>query len=82
MSLQYITDAKGIHTAVLIPIQEWEILKNRYSDLAELEKNNNKPPLKLSELAGKLSYETAEEMLNYVAESRKEWDDREQKQGL
>ncbi len=82
MSLQYITDAKGIHTAVLIPIREWEKLKNRYSDLAELEKNNNTPPLKLSELAGKLSYETAEEMLNYVAESRKEWDDREQKQGL
>jgi len=74
MSLQYITDSTGIHTAVLIPIQEWEMMKNRHSDLEELEKNNNKPPLKLSELAGKLSYETAEEMLNFVAESRKEWE--------
>ena len=74
MSLQYITDSTGIHTAVLIPIQEWEMMKNRHSDLEELEKKNNKPPLKLSELAGKLSYDTAEEMLNYVAESRKEWD--------
>ena len=26
MSLQYITDAKGVNTAVLIPIQEWEML--------------------------------------------------------
>ena len=82
MSLQYITDATGVHTAVLIPIKEWELLKNRHSDLKDLEKNDQKPPIKLSELAGKLSYETAEEMLNFVAESRKEWDDREQKQGL
>ena len=74
MSLQYITDAKGVHTAVLIPIQEWELLKNKHSDLKELEKNENKQPVKLSELAGKLSYETAEQMLILVAESRKGWE--------
>ena len=82
MSLQYITDAKGVNTAVLIPIQEWEMLKNKHSDLKELEKVADKLPVKLSELAGTISYETAEEMLNFVGESRKEWDEREQKQGL
>jgi len=35
---------------------------------------------KLSDLAGTLSKETAKAMLEYVVESRKEWDERLKKQ--
>ena len=80
MPIQYITDNKGTHTAVLIPINEWELLALKHSDLKDLETTAAKPTIKLSELAGKLSYQTAEEMLNYVAEGRNEWDDRLKKQ--
>ena len=38
------------------------------------------PKMKLSELAGKLSHQTAEDMQKYVAESRNEWEDRLNKQ--
>ncbi|OQX75925.1 MAG: hypothetical protein B6D61_09560 [Bacteroidetes bacterium 4484_249] len=33
MNLQYISDNKGKTTGVFIPIQDWEKLKNKYSDL-------------------------------------------------
>ena len=80
MPLQYITDAAGTHTAVLIPINEWEILTHKYNDLKNLETPITKPKTKLSDLAGKLSYETADAMLSYVGESRAEWDERLKKQ--
>jgi hypothetical protein len=32
MPLQYLTDTKGKHTAVLIPINEWELITHKYSD--------------------------------------------------
>jgi hypothetical protein len=80
MPLQYITDATGTHTAVLIPINEWELLTRKYKDLKTLETPSETPKTKLSDLAGKLSYETAETMLSYVAESRTEWDERLKKQ--
>ncbi len=76
MPIQYITDAKGEHTAVLIPINEWELITRKHKDLKDLETATDKPKTKLSDLAGKLSYETAEAMLNYVAEGRNEWEER------
>ena len=33
MNLQYITDTQGNHTGVLIPIFDWNLLKNKYKDL-------------------------------------------------
>ena len=51
MPLQYITDAAGTHTAVLIPINEWEILTHKYNDLKNLETPITKPKTKLSDLA-------------------------------
>ena len=33
MPIQYITDANGEHTAVLIPINEWQLITIKYSDL-------------------------------------------------
>lgn len=80
MPLQYITDTTGTHTAVIIPINEWELITRKYKDLKSLETVTEKPKIKLSDLAGKLPKETADVMLNYVAESRNEWDERLKKQ--
>ena len=102
MPLQYITDNTGAHTAVVIPINEWEKLTQKHKDLKILETKSTKenvnplgdrssvelvekslppkPKIKLSDYAGKLSHETAEAMLNYVAESRNEWEERLNKQ--
>lgn len=41
MALQFIHDNKGNATGVFIPIEDWEILKNRYSDLQTEEIPNN-----------------------------------------
>lgn len=80
MPLQYITDASGEPTAVLIPINEWELITRKHEDLRSLETAIAKPKVQLSTLAGKLSYKTAEAMLNYVAEGRNEWEERLKKQ--
>ena len=37
MILQYVTDQNGITTSVIIPIQEWEELKRKYTDLEKEE---------------------------------------------
>jgi len=37
MSVQYISDNLGNHTAVIIPIEEWEKLTTKYSELSVLE---------------------------------------------
>ncbi len=76
MPLQYITDTAGTNTAVLIPINEWELIKLKHEDLKNLENTIENPKVKLSDLAGKLSNETAEALLQYVAESRSSWDKR------
>lgn len=80
MPIHYITDAAGEHTAVLIPINEWELLTRKHEDLKNLEAAVKKPGIQLSGLAGKLSYETAEAMLHHVAEDRNEWEERLKKQ--
>ncbi len=52
----------------------------KYQDIKELVTIEPAPKKKLSEQAGTLSKETAEGMLNYVAESRQQWDERLKKQ--
>lgn len=37
MSVQYISDNLGNHTAVIIPIEEWEKLTTKYTELSDLE---------------------------------------------
>lgn len=71
MPLQYITDAAGEHTAVLIPINEWKLITRKHENLKGLETRAAKPKVNLSALAGKLSYETVEAMLNYIEEGRR-----------
>ena len=80
MKLQVIQDGDGNNAGVFVPINDWVALTQKHEDLKELVNIVPAPRKKLSELAGTLSKETAEAMLNYVAESRKEWDERLKKQ--
>lgn len=41
MSLQFIHDNKGNTTGVFIPIDDWQTLKEKYSDLQMVEVQNN-----------------------------------------
>lgn len=41
MSLQFIHDNRGNTTGVFIPIQEWQDLKTKYTDLQIEEDHNN-----------------------------------------
>ncbi len=40
MTLQYIQDKDGKTTGVIIPIKEWQSLKEKYSELEEEEANS------------------------------------------
>lgn len=76
MSLQIIKDGYGKDTGVFVPINDWEIIIQKYEDLKALVDIDPSPPKKLSELAGKLSHQTAKEMQKFVTESRTEWEGR------
>jgi PHD/YefM family antitoxin component YafN of YafNO toxin-antitoxin module len=39
MSLQYISDTTGNRTAVVIPIEEWDQLKEKYPEMESLEED-------------------------------------------
>jgi hypothetical protein len=80
MKLQVIQDGYGNNTGVFVPISDWDVITQKHQDLKELVTIEPGPKKKLSELAGALSKETADSMLNYVAESRQEWDERLKKQ--
>lgn len=41
MSLQFIHDNRGNTTGVFIPIEQWQSLKTKYSDLQKEETENN-----------------------------------------
>jgi hypothetical protein len=73
MALQYISDNKGKHTAVIIPIAEWENITAKHHDLKILETPDhvkNKP----SDFKGCISKETALKMLEDIEISRNEWE--------
>ena len=72
MDLEYVSDSQGKHTAVLIPIEEWNYITTKHQDLKSLEKTQKR----LSErYAGKLPSDVAEELQNYVTQSRSEWNE-------
>jgi PHD/YefM family antitoxin component YafN of YafNO toxin-antitoxin module len=76
MELQYISDNNGKHTAVVIPIEDWEILTKKHADLKLLETDHTKTTnkKKLSEiLKGSISNETAEKLHLELKEMRGEW---------
>ncbi len=37
MSVQYLSNEKGQVTAVQVPIKEWEIIKNKYPDIDNID---------------------------------------------
>lgn len=80
MKLQIIKDGSGKNAGVFIPMSDWDEITQKYKDLQQLISSENTSQEQLSKLAGSLSHETAEAMLKYVEESRKEWDDRLKKQ--
>ena len=80
MRLQIIQGGNGKPTGVFIPMNDWNTIIQKHDDLKALVNIEPSPKKKLSELAGKLSHETAEAMQKYVAESRNEWDERLNKQ--
>lgn len=76
MSLQYISDAKGRHTAVIISIDDWNALKAKHKDLEESLEAVEKPKQKPSDFRGAISKETAEKMIADLEQSRNEWERR------
>jgi hypothetical protein len=76
MKLQAIQDGYGNNTGVFVPINDWDVITQKHPDLKELVTIEPAPKKKLSELAGTLSKETGEAMLNHVAEGRGKWDER------
>ncbi|MGA0559151.1 hypothetical protein ACO2Q8_21010 [Larkinella sp. VNQ87] len=74
MALQYLSDASGKPTAVVIPIKEWESLKAKHQDLQLLEKTVSPRKQKPSDFAGTLPHDVAEAMQKHVEESRNEWE--------
>ena len=69
MDLQYISDKQGRHTAVVIPIEEWNNMTSKHEDLKSFEK----PKMKPSDFRGSISKESADIMFQHVEKSRKEW---------
>lgn len=68
MNVQYLSDTQSRHTAIVIPIEEWNTHKAKHEDL----KMQEKPKQKLSEkYAGKLPATITDELQHYV--SRTEW---------
>lgn len=70
MNVQYISDTQGRHTAVVIPIEEWNSLTEKYQELKEPETPRKKP----SDFVGVLSPETARQMITDIEQSRDEWE--------
>ena len=79
MKIQVLQDGSGNNTGVYIPMNDWKIISQKHLDLQDLidiPKNKKK----ISALLGKLSIETANEMIEELEQSRKSWEVRLNKQ--
>lgn len=76
MDLQYLSDIDGKHTAVVIPIEEWNDLTKTYIGLKSLEKSNVAPKKtkKPSDFVGCISKEQGQEMIKDLDKSRNQWE--------
>ncbi|MBC3785589.1 hypothetical protein [Spirosoma utsteinense] len=74
MNVQYLSDAQGRHTAIVIPIEEWNSITAKHEDLKTLEKPMQ-PTIqpKPSDFRGSISKKTADELLRYTEQARTEW---------
>lgn len=69
MDIQYLSDEQGRHTAVQIPINEW----NKLTEESEVFRNYEKKRKKPSDFRGSISKKTAEQLLEYATQARTEW---------
>ncbi|RYY37764.1 MAG: hypothetical protein EOP46_01460 [Sphingobacteriaceae bacterium] len=78
MSLQYISDEAGNHTAVIIPIEDWNEITTRYEDLKSFTEKTptQKRARKPSDFIGSISKAMAKEMIADIEKSRSEWEKR------
>jgi hypothetical protein len=77
MNVHYLSDAQGRHTAIVIPIEEWNTIAARHEDLKMLEKpKQDVDRRKPSDFVGCISKETAQEMIADIELSRSEWERR------
>jgi len=65
-----------VNTGIFIPINDWNTITQMHDDLKKLVPIDPPAKQKLSDMAGKLSHETTEEMRKYVQHSRDEWKQR------
>jgi hypothetical protein len=77
--LEYISDYTGKHTAVVIPISDWENIVRKYAELKGLElespkQNASSGNYTMGDFAGILTSEKADALLKHVEQSRNEWD--------
>lgn len=70
MDIQYLSDEQGRHTAVQIPIDDWNKLTEENEVFRNFEKKKKKP----SDFFGTLNIEEGEKMQKYLIESRNEWE--------
>lgn len=74
MPLQYVKNIEGETTAVMIPIEEWESITQKYTDLSTLEKSATGGKKKASDYKGILPLQVAEALHQHIQQSREEWD--------
>jgi len=74
MALQYISDNSGKHTAVIIPITEWNTIAAKHQDLKKLMEDKSPPNNNASRFKGLLTEEEAEKYDKYLKHARSEWD--------
>lgn len=67
MNVQYISDTQGRHTAVVIPIEEWNSLTEKYQELGKSKPN-------AARFKGLLTKEEADKYHTYLNQARTEWD--------
>lgn len=70
MSAHYLSDKQGKHTAIVIPIEEWDNITSKHEDLKFLVK----PKMKPSDFRGAISKKTTEQLLQYIEQARAEWE--------
>lgn len=74
MALQYISDNTGKHTAVIIPISEWNNITAKHEDLKELMEDEAPQINNASRFKGLLTNEEAAKYDDYLKQARTEWD--------
>ncbi len=73
MDLQYISDTQGRHTAVVIPIEEWNNITAKHEDLKILEQVADVSTKNADRFKGILNNEEADKYTAYLNQARNEW---------